>query len=284
MIIFKTTAGLSEYVAKYKHADKRIGFVPTMGALHKGHLSLIDKCKATCDVTIVSIFVNPIQFNDKKDFDNYPVTTKEDSILLQGMGVDAVFMPVVEEMYPEAPVLKMSFGYMEDVMEGIYRPGHLAGVGLVVSKLFNIVQPDEVFFGQKDYQQCMIIKKLIQDLSYPIRMHICPTLRESDGLAMSSRNKRLSEATRRIASHIYKSLVQARDYIISVPDSTHEEAKKRAKEYLKQFPEIKLEYIESVDKRSLQPLSGIVDVQNTILCIACWLEDVRLIDNILVKD
>lgn len=179
-----------------KKAGRSIGFVPTMGALHSGHLSLIESAKSQCDVVVCSIFINPTQFNDAKDFDRYPRNYNDDAELLKSVNCDILFLPSVKEIYPdESFKLNIDFGFLETVLEGKYRPGHFKGVGMVVKRLFELVNPDHAFFGLKDYQQFMVIKKLVEIYQFPIQLHGMPTIREKDGLAMSSRNKLLNSVT-----------------------------------------------------------------------------------------
>ena len=194
MEIVKDIAHLRQIIDNIKAEGKTIGFVPTMGALHKGHLSLLQQAKKGCDITICSIFVNPTQFNDKKDLDNYPRTPESDFALLESEHCDIVFFPNEKEIYPEGEIKKeFHFGRLGELLEGLKRPGHFNGVALVVSKLFELVRPTKAYFGQKDYQQVMIVKELVKQLNYPIEIISCPIIREADGLAMSSRNALLSQ-------------------------------------------------------------------------------------------
>jgi pantoate--beta-alanine ligase len=209
MEVFTSVQSLRQFLDQQVLQQKTIGLVPTMGALHKGHISLIEAAKKDNDIVVCSVFVNPTQFNNPEDLAKYPRTFDADRVMLENAGCTAVFAPEVEEMYPGQPVVKMDFGALETVMEGASRLGHFNGVGIVVSKLFNIVKPHHAYFGQKDLQQVAVVRRLISDLSFGIELIICPTVRESDGLAMSSRNTRLDAPERAIASHIYRILTGA---------------------------------------------------------------------------
>jgi len=269
-------------VEKLRMAGKTIGFVPTMGALHEGHLELIRAAVADNDVTVCSIFVNPTQFNNSEDFRLYPRIEQEDAIKLESANCDILFLPQPDMMYPEAAKLKFSFGELESVMEGAHRPGHFNGVALIVSKLFNVVQPHKAYFGQKDLQQYAIIKQLVADLNFNLELVCYPIIREKDGLAMSSRNRRLTEKQREIAPQLYKALQLAEKM---VKENARVEAIKSAvTDSLAQFPEIRLEYFEISDANTLQPISEPGVGQEIALCIAAFLGEIRLIDNIVVKE
>lgn len=215
MYLFKQKDILDRHLATSRNNGKRIGFVPTMGALHPGHLSLIAKAKEQCDLVVCSIFVNPTQFNDPADFEKYPVTIDNDILQLTDAGTDVLFLPSVSEMYPEGLGAKThyDFGQLETILEGAHRPGHFQGVGQVVHKLLDLVKPDLLFMGQKDFQQCLIVNRLLKLIHSNTELVICPTLRESDGLAMSSRNMRLNAVERQNALHIYKALSYVKDNI-----------------------------------------------------------------------
>ena len=201
MILFKTILPLQARIRRLKEAGKSIGFVPTMGALHAGHISLIGESRSKTDITVCSIFINPKQFNDVRDFEKYPKTIEQDILLLEKSGADMIFMPAVDEIYPadKNEIPHYDLGYLEEILEGFYRPGHFQGVCRVVHRLLTIVHPDMLFLGQKDYQQYMVIRQMMNDCTISTPIHICPTLREPDGLAMSSRNMRLSPAGRQKA-------------------------------------------------------------------------------------
>lgn len=211
MQVLKSKNELVSLIDSYKKREKPIGFVPTMGALHNGHLSLVKECKKNSDITVVSIFVNPTQFNDLEDLKRYPRTLDKDTELLRTVGCDLVFAPTVDEIYPEPDTRKFDFGYLESVMEGALRPGHFNGVGQVVSRLFDIVRPDKAFFGMKDFQQVAIIKNMVKQLNYNIQIIPCPIVREENGLALSSRNTLLGEDYKKNAPHIYATLKKARN-------------------------------------------------------------------------
>ncbi|MFA7472785.1 MAG: pantoate--beta-alanine ligase [Spirosomataceae bacterium] len=254
-----------------------VGLVPTMGALHQGHLELVKAARAENDLVVCSIFVNPTQFNNPDDLSAYPRTLEADCRLLESVGCDIVFAPSVEEMYPYPLDLSLNFGTLETVMEGAFRPGHFNGVGIVVSKFFNLIQPHRAYFGQKDLQQTAIIKSLIRNLSYPIELRICPTVRESDGLAMSSRNVRLTPEERSIAPTIYRILNECKTALLE--GTPVEVALKNARDAFSQQPAFRLEYIELVDADTLKPLNE--TGKANALCVAVHLGNVRLIDNIV---
>ncbi|GAB4335724.1 MAG: pantoate--beta-alanine ligase [Flammeovirgaceae bacterium] len=286
MQIIRDKASLSNFIRQKKREGLTLGFVPTMGALHEGHISLIRASqKAGDDLTICSIFVNPTQFNNPEDFAKYPNKEKEDIELLSKVGCHLLFMPSVNEMYPEnngKNSLKMNFGMLEASMEGAFRPGHFNGVALIVSKLFHLVQPDRAYFGQKDLQQCRIVQKLVNDLLFPIEIVICPILRESDGLAMSSRNLRLTPHERKIASKIYEALLLTRKKLkegFSVQESQNEGIN-----FLRQYSDFKLEYLELVHWHTLETVDREKLLSEGVICIAVHLGNVRLIDNLLINE
>lgn len=279
MVQLYTGSDVRRLTARHRLQGETVGFVPTMGALHRGHLDLVAKAKSENTLTICSIFVNPTQFNNPEDLVNYPRTLEADCRLLESVGCDAVFIPSVEEMYPSPPDLRLHFGTLETVMEGAFRPGHFNGVGLVVSKLFNLVQPDQAYFGQKDLQQTAVIKSLVRNLGFPITLRICPTVRETDGLAMSSRNARLTPAERLLAPAIYRILVECREKLLS--GASVPEALDSAKARLGEIPEFTTEYLELVEASSLSSLSLLETTGNNALCVAVFLGKVRLIDNVV---
>ena len=275
MEVFSTIKTLREAVATAKASGKTIGFVPTMGALHEGHLSLIRTAKEHCDTVVVSIFVNPIQFNNPEDLRTYPRTLEADCEKLQTVGCDMVFAPSAEEMYPEPATETYNFGELEAVMEGPQRPGHFAGVATVVHRLFNIVEPKKAFFGEKDFQQLAIIQSLVKQLSLPVEIVPCPIVRADDGLALSSRNMRLSAEARKIAPQIYATLKNSveRSHTASV-----DEVKKYAIDTLVSLKVFEPEYFEIVNDTTLQPIKDWSEAQGVVGCIAVWLDGVRLID------
>ncbi|WP_281671463.1 pantoate--beta-alanine ligase [Rikenella microfusus] len=258
-----------------------VGFVPTMGALHAGHLSLVGECRRACDTTVVSIFVNPTQFNDPKDLENYPRTEEADLKLLEAAGVDFVFAPTVEEIYPEPDTRVFDFGGLDRVMEGERRPGHFNGVGQVVSRLFDIVKPDKAFFGEKDFQQLAIIRHMVRGLSLPIEIVGCPIVRDTDGLARSSRNLLLTPEHRRAAPRIYEVLSDAAVSLRGkVPVA---EAKRLIAECIDANPLLETEYIEIASAETLQPASEWGRAAGDLRCFAAVRAGtVRLIDNVAI--
>ncbi len=277
--VFHEIAPLRAHLDDLVARDMTVGFVPTMGALHKGHLSLIRESKRENDITVCSIFVNPTQFNNPHDLKNYPRNFEQDLALLQKEQCDVVFHPSVEEMYPEPPTETFDFGPLDKVMEGAFRPGHFNGVATVVKRLFEIVKPNRAYFGLKDYQQLVIIHKMTSDLGLPVEIVPCAIVRESGGLARSSRNQLLSESERKQAQLLFKTLkfVKVRAGFASIHD---------IREYVeKQFRKqknMKLEYFEIVDMYSLKPLHSWAESNQAIACIAVWVGKVRLIDNIIL--
>jgi pantoate--beta-alanine ligase len=262
-------------------SGKKIGFVPTMGSLHKGHLSLIERSKAENDITICSVYVNPTQFNDSKDFNRYPRDVENDIKLLKTVGCDYVFTPSDSEMYPEKMSLNISFGHLETVMEGKFRPGHFNGVGVVVAKLFNLVKADRAYFGQKDLQQTVIIKKLIETLSFDIQLVICDTLREESGLAMSSRNALLADTDRVFAPMVFQSLTKAKELYLKGENIKTIIEKSTAE--LLAVNRFKLEYFEIVDLNTLNSIENNLNNTPIAICIACFLGEIRLIDNLVLS-
>lgn len=280
MKVFNTHSEIRQFLKKERCNGSKIGLVPTMGALHQGHLSLIQQSISNGDFSVASIFVNPTQFNKPEDLEKYPRNQQRDLEMLKTAGCQAVFLPSVEEMYPHKVNLSINFGSLESELEGRFRPGHFAGVGLVVSKLFNMIQPDNAYFGQKDLQQYYIIKQLVDQLSFPIALHMAPIIRETHGLAMSSRNERLSDNDRLQAGTIYKALTEAKK--ILVKDGKIAEAKGLVNELFESAPRLTLEYFEAIDTRSFKPLETIGESVHVALCIAAEIGQVRLIDNVLL--
>ena len=281
MHVFQTIEPLRSYLDKQRTNGVKIGLVPTMGALHEGHAVLLKKSVEENALTVCSIFVNPTQFNDPEDLSRYPQTPEQDIRLLEKQGCQVVFIPAAEEMYSTEPSLKMDFGYLSGIMEGAFRPGHFNGVGLVVAKLLNIIQPDNAYFGQKDYQQFLIIKQLAKDLSF--RSNIIPvaTVREADGLAFSSRNVNLSEADRKVAPVLYKVLKKAGKELNDGmgPSDVREMVNRYCHD-----AGIRLEYFEIAYAGSLLPVVELDHEVEIILCIAAKVGSVRLIDNVLLND
>jgi len=283
MILFKKTGDLHKWLDGQRKKRKKIGFVPTMGALHKGHISLIESSSKSNQVTVCSIFVNPTQFNDPKDYEKYPVTIEKDIELLENAGCDVLFMPSVTEMYPEGLGLPMHYdlGYLETILEGKFRPGHFQGVCVVVHKLLEKVLPDNLYLGQKDYQQCMVITKLVDliGLKNEITINICPTLREPDGLAMSSRNIRLKEDERKKAVAIFQSLRFIRDNLKKGDLSV---LKHEANSLLTKNG-FKTDYIEIAGANDLSLVNEWDGKIKLVAVAAAFLNEVRLIDNMLLN-
>lgn len=282
MEIFEEIEPLRAFLKGKRKALKSIGLVPTMGALHDGHLALIRTSKAENDVTVSSIYVNPTQFNNKSDLDKYPRTWEADINLLRQEGCDVLFAPQNREMYSGNQSMTFDFGMWDKVLEGKFRPGHFSGVALVVSKFFNIVQPDRAYFGQKDYQQFQVINRLKEELKFSIELKSVPIVREKSGLALSSRNQRLSEEDKRNALFLYRTLKDAKNQLLEGVSFSkiRREAESRAKDY----QGLKLEYFELANKNTLQELEDANDFKNGILLMAAFVNDVRLIDNMLLSD
>jgi pantoate--beta-alanine ligase len=256
---------------------KTIGFVPTMGALHEGHLVLIRRAVAENDFVVVSIFVNPIQFNNPDDLAKYPRTLETDLKMLESTGCHLVFAPSAEEMYPEPDRSEFDFGKLDKVMEGKFRPGHFNGVAIVVKKLFEIVSPHKAYFGEKDFQQLAIIKNMVSQLNLPVHIVPCPIVREPDGLAMSSRNTRLSPKERSEALIIFKALSGiSENYSWFIPDGV----KQLVRGEIQESPLFRVEYVDVVDTETLQPFEDWNDVEHAVVCVAAFIVSVRLIDNI----
>ncbi|KUG06009.1 pantoate--beta-alanine ligase [Solirubrum puertoriconensis] len=282
MEILETAAALQALTEKWRREGRSIGFVPTMGALHEGHLQLVRAAAVENDEVVVSIFVNPTQFNNSEDFKLYPRVPDSDAEMLHGTGCTALFSPSVEEIYPRPTVLQFDFGLLERVMEGAHRPGHFNGVATVVSKLFHLGRPHRAYFGQKDWQQVAVVRQLVQDLSFDLQLISCPTVREADGLAMSSRNRRLSAQARAVAPRLYEALQLAVECLQQTKQPA--EAQQAALELLGAHSEIEVEYLEVADARSLQPLPANAAVgQEAVICVAAWLGGVRLIDNVVLS-
>lgn len=277
MHILNTIRALRDYI----HTNPRpVGLVPTMGALHQGHLTLIEQARRVPgQVVIASIFVNPVQFNNPDDLARYPRTLAADCELLEAAGCDAVFAPSAGDMYPEPPTLKLNFGELETVMEGAFRPGHFNGVGIVVAKLFNLVQPDRAYFGQKDLQQVAVIRRLIRDLSFPVELIRCPTVREADGLAMSSRNRNLTPDERALAPALSDALTLACDLVRE--GNSMDRVKAAVSGFLGNRPGFRLEYVEVANADTLQPVGEQQAPGQTAVCLAAQLGRVRLIDNMV---
>ncbi len=280
MHIINGIAELKSLVAQARAEKKSIGLVPTMGALHAGHVSLVKRCVAENDICVVSVFVNPTQFNDKSDLAAYPRTPEQDAALLKEAGCSIVFMPSVEEMYPETDTRQFHFGALEQVMEGPYRPGHFNGVAQIVSKLFYAVEPDRAYFGEKDFQQVAIVRDMVRQLQLPVQIVSCPIVREKDGLALSSRNQRLTPEERKKAVLISKYLFESLNFAAT---KTLAETKSFVEENIKAVDIFRLDYFEIVDGNTLQPVQNWNDSAYVVGCIAVYCGPVRLIDNIIYK-
>lgn len=259
---------------------QQIGFVPTMGALHAGHRSLVERARRECGTVVVSVFVNPTQFNDKNDLKHYPRTPEADAALLGAAGADLVLMPSVEEIYPEPDTRQFDFGRIDKVMEGATRPGHFNGVAQVVSRLFDIVRPARAYFGEKDFQQIAVIKAMVAQLQLPVEIVECPIVRDTDGLALSSRNTLLDAAHRAAAPHIYEVLQAA---VAKSHELTPAELKAWVVAEVEREPLLRVIYYQSVDARTMQEVGAWSDAPQIQGCIAVQAGDIRLIDNIRIR-
>lgn len=278
MLQFDTIAGLRQQLKSIR-STQSIGLVPTMGALHAGHATLLENARQENEVVVSSIFVNPTQFNNADDLARYPRTLDDDYNLLDAAGCDLVFVPSVAEMYIDSPLLRLNFGALETTMEGAFRPGHFNGVGIVVAKLFNIVQPDRAYFGQKDLQQVAVIRRLTKDLGFPVELIRCPTVREADGLAMSSRNRNLTAAERAQATLLFRALTHAHDMLTDGYSTV--QTKNAVQTLFEGDPAFTLEYVEIVNADTLQRADEILAPGQTAICLAAHLGKVRLIDNLV---
>lgn len=272
---------LQKEILELKRQGKKVGFVPTMGALHNGHLSLVRQSRKDNDVTVVSVFVNPIQFGPGEDFDRYPRQFDKDKELLEAEGVDYLFYPSVEDMYPRGYETFVVLEKLPEHLCGLSRPGHFKGVATVVAKLFNIVQPDKVYFGLKDYQQVQVIKRMVKDLNFPIEVVEMPTVREEDGLAMSSRNKYLSPEERKKATNIYRSLQRAKELIL-LGEKRAEKIKREVRGILEPAVD-RIDYVEVVDPETLESLEIIPETGRVVVALAVFIGNARLIDNVIVE-
>lgn len=277
MEIIRTVELLRRRVEEEKQCGRTVGLVPTMGALHAGHVSLIDRARKENDIVVVSVFVNPTQFNNLEDLRSYPRTEDADCEKMTNAGVDIAFIPSVEEVYPEPDTRIFDLGPVAEVMEGPMRPGHFNGVAQIVSKLFDMVQPHRAYFGEKDFQQIAVIRRMVELEGFNIDIIDCPIMREIDGLAMSSRNVRLTPSQRQIAPAIYKALVASIDYAKS---HSVKETKQHVIDEINAQPEMKVEYYEIVDSLTMQPINNWDDSNCPVGCITVYCGEVRLIDNI----
>ena len=281
MKVINTIKDLKAALSASKSSGKKVGLVPTMGALHAGHASLVKRSVADNDVTVVSDFVNPTQFNDKNDLANYPHQLDKDMELLESCGADYLFAPSVEEMYPEPDTRSFSFPPVDTVMEGARRPGHFNGVCQIVSKLFMAAEPDRAYFGEKDFQQVAVIRAMVKALKFNLEIVACPIIREADGLALSSRNQLLSTEERKNALNISKTLFASRDFAAS---HSVAETQKYVEDHIAGAGGLRLEYFEIVDGNSLQKVSDWKDSSYVVGCITVFSGKIRLIDNIKYKE
>lgn len=285
MKIFRRATDLQRYLSDLRTNNRSVGFVPTMGALHQGHLSLVERSRAENQVTVVSIFVNPTQFNNATDLKKYPRTPGKDIELLTTVGCEVVFLPTVEQVYPEdgsyqpAPI---DFGQLDKVMEGAMRPGHFAGVANVVQRLLELTLPDRLYMGQKDYQQAAIVRAMLNKRGIDVELIVGKTVREPDGLAMSSRNIRLLEQHRKMAPELHQILQDVKNSILAgeAPD----QVTARASDLLDAIPGFRVEYVAIFDGHTLQPISNIHQAKIVVTALAVWAGDVRLIDNIIISE
>lgn len=277
MKIVSSIKDLKNFLALEREKGKKVGLVPTMGALHAGHISLVKRCVAENDICVVSDFVNPTQFNDKHDLETYPRTLDADCALLEPVGCDYVFAPSVAEMYPEPDTRVFNLGPVAEVMEGPRRPGHFNGVAQVVSKLFYIVEPDNAYFGEKDFQQIAVIREMVRQLNLSVHIVDCPIQREADGLALSSRNTRLTPEQRQKAPVIARTLKESTTF---VPAKSVQEVIDYVVNTINQVPEMEVEYFEIVDGNTMQPIQNWSDTTYPVGCITVYCGEVRLIDNI----
>ncbi|MDP8253995.1 MAG: pantoate--beta-alanine ligase [Candidatus Kaelpia aquatica] len=278
MKIFKAVKSLQDNSLRLKLEGKSIGFVPTMGYLHQGHISLIRAARKESNVVVLSIFVNPVQFSPGEDCRRYPRDFKRDCSIARNENVDIVFYPSSGQIYPQEYSSYVEVNGLSSLLCGKSRPNHFRGVATVCTKLFNIVQPDFVYFGQKDYQQAIIIRRMIKDLNMPFKIRVLPLLREESGLAMSSRNRYLSKTARENAAAIYKGLKEAKDLF---KNGQRDAAKIKAmlKKKIKEIPNVRIDYVDIVDSKSLKSLSQVK--KQSILAVAIWIDKIRLIDNIV---
>ena len=280
MQVIRSIAKIRSILTKARLKKKSIGFVPTMGALHEGHLSLFRRCRKENDCAVVSIFVNPLQFAPTEDFASYPREQKRDIFLTKKENIDIVFYPSVKEIYPKSFLTNIRVEKITETLCGKFRPGHFHGVATVVAKLLNIVTPDVLYLGQKDAQQCVVIQQMVRDLNFAVTVKVLPTIREKDGLAMSSRNKYLTSQQRRQAPILYKSLCLAKQEILSGQRSAS-----RLKDFMRQTiktnSSAKIDYVECVNAQTLEPLKILKN--DVLIALAAWFGQARLIDNITLK-
>ena len=277
MKVVNSIKELRENLSQERLEKRSIGLVPTMGALHAGHISLVERCVREHDVCVVSVFVNPTQFNDKHDLETYPRTLEADCALLEAAGCHYVFAPSVEEMYPEPDTRVFNLGRVAEVMEGAMRPGHFNGVAQVVSKLFYIVEPDNAYFGEKDFQQIAVIRAMVKQLNIPVKINACPIKREADGLALSSRNTRLTPELRQKAPLIARTLKESTTF---APGKSVQEVIDFVVNTINADPDMRVEYYEIVDGNTLEAIKDWSETDYPVGCITVFCGEVRLIDNI----
>lgn len=279
MLILKTIAETQSASAQMRGEGRILGLVPTMGALHEGHLSLVRAARAECDVVAVSVFVNPTQFGPNEDFGKYPRTFDEDCALLEREGVDLIFAPTVEEMYPAGASTVVLVEGVSDRLDGASRPGHFRGVTTVVSKLFHIVRPHKAFFGQKDAAQVAVLRKMVRDLNFPVRLIVQPIVREADGLALSSRNRYLSEKERRQAL-VLRRAIQKVEVAVSSGEKSSSRLIEKARVVFAEEPDVRIDYIAVVNPDTLEDVSDVKD--GALVAIAAFVGNTRLIDNVVL--
>ena len=281
MKVIRSVKEMRAYAQVKRREGKKIGFVPTMGALHSGHLSLINKARKESDVVVISIFVNPIQFGPKEDFRRYPRNFSEDRRIAEKAGVDVLFFPSAQGIYPQGYCTYIRVEGLSNKLCGAFRPTHFQGVATVVAKLFNIVQPDIAYFGQKDFQQVVIIKRMVEDLNIPVKIKSLPIVREKDGLAMSSRNRYLNEQEREKARILFQSLQLARRLVEGGERRAEAVARQMKRVIRERVPEARIDYVSIVDPKSLEEVSKIK--KKVLVAVALWIGKARLIDNMLIK-
>ncbi|MFT4737835.1 MAG: pantoate--beta-alanine ligase [Cyclobacteriaceae bacterium] len=281
MIVVKDIAEMRQQVKLYRISGKTIGLVPTMGYLHEGHIALVKKCKEEVDIVIVSIFINPAQFNNINDLKNYPIDIDSDTSLLQAEGIDILFSPSREEMYPSLPTSNLFFGDLSLGLEGEFRPNHFSGVGLIISKLFNIILPDKAYFGLKDLQQFMVVRALVSEFNFDVDVVGVPTVRSESGLALSSRNARLNNQGKNYASMLYGSLMEAKNLLEKGEEVSMIESAISRK--FASLDEIELEYFTVVNPSTFKRIETYSSDSDVALCIAAFVQGVRLIDNIYLR-
>ncbi len=275
----KTKTSLDDTLQEFRNRGMRIAFVPTMGALHQGHLALVERARELAEIVVCSIFVNPTQFNDPGDLANYPRTLEKDTALLKSVGCDVLFHPAVEEMYGDDVKWHLDLGHLDEVLEARHRPGHFQGVTQIVKKLFDAVKPDIACFGQKDFQQFKVVSYMVDKLGLPLTLEMCPTIREPDGLAMSSRNARLSAAGRHQALALYRTLRQLH---ANFGTKNLDALREAASHHLAHSPGVQPEYIEIYDTDTFQPAGNTTHHRSLVALVAAWVAGVRLIDNVIL--